>query len=190
MEPPRANLFGRFARTQLRPMCRKFYPRIYRPPLSPGEKEISACLASAIRSFWPGTPRQCGRKPDSFVYPDADSLTETIASLAMAHAPGGPLVELLLEARAPDFRPNQPHRRNQIIEMVMLAPMAVVWANPNKFRSKRVNRYIDKDASSNTPIRGRGVRKCLPIGYDLRFLEACGEPLGGRLRRKSRLGSF
>ena len=148
------NLFGKFARALMRPLYRKFYDRNYTSRLSSIERSLFLWWIALIQALQPRVPRRSLAKPDFVVYTDAALLSRRIAGLVVSSTPSGPLVNLLAEGVAPKFRLSKFNKKNPIIGMEMLAPLAVTHSAPTAFEGKRVNIYIDNDAASNALIRG------------------------------------
>ena len=71
-----------------------------------------------------------------------------------AKARGATVIDLLCEALVPKFRRAKFSRRNPIIGMEMLAPLALIHIAARKFANKSVNLYIDNVTASNTLTRG------------------------------------
>ena len=148
------NLFGEFARTQLRPLYKKFCPRNFSPSLSFSELKTSQWRAAVLSSLRPGIPRPPNRRPDMIVYNDASLLTRRIAALTVSTHNGEVTADLLIASATPSAWMSRFHRRNPIVGMEMLAPLAFLWMRRSFIRNKRINLYIDNDTASNTLVRG------------------------------------
>lgn len=138
------NLFGKFARAQIRPLYKKLYARNFSPNLSDAESLTLRRWVAVLTSLQPRIPRQCGRRPGMVIYSDAALITRKIAALALVPSDRGRPLSF--------FR--RFHRRSPIIGMEMLAPLAFLWTSQRLLRKKRVNLYIDNDSASNARIRG------------------------------------
>ena len=148
------NLLGKFARTQLRPLCKKFYSRNFAPELSFAELRTFHWWADVLSSLHPRIPRPTNRYPDLEVYTDAALLALRIAALVLSSRHPGAVADLLVVSSTASARFKIFHKRNPIIGMEMLEPLALLWTAQSFIRHKRINLYIDNDASSNTLIRG------------------------------------
>ena len=148
------NLFGKFARTQLRPLYQKFYAKQYQAQLSPLEKSTLNWWHAILLSLRPRLPRPFSRRPDLVVYTDAALLSRRIAAIIVKNSSSGPTVPLLLVANTPSYWMNKFNKKNPIIGMEMLSPLAFLWNTPELCQDKRINLYIDNDTASNTLIRG------------------------------------
>ena len=93
-------------------------------------------------------------RPDFIVYTDAALLSRRIAGLIFVDSANGPAASLLAEAVTPKFWLSKFNKKNPIIGLEMLAPLAFIHSVPNLFQGKRVNFYIDNDAAADTLIRG------------------------------------
>ena len=136
---PQANLFGKFARTQMRPLYRKFYARSYVSSLSSNGRAIFIWWKDLLLSLHPRIPRSSLAKTDFVVYTDAALLSRRIAGLILISTPRGPVVTLLVEAATPHFWLSKFNRKNPIIGLEMIAPIALIHTDPQIFRGKRVN---------------------------------------------------
>ena len=116
------NLFGKYARTQLRPLYRKFCARNFRSKLSNYELHTFSGRSEVLRSLKPRVPRPSNRKPDFIIYTDAALLARKIAALAISTPNGRAVIELLAEAFAPKAWMRRLHERNPIICMEMISP--------------------------------------------------------------------
>ena len=72
----------------------------------------------------------------------------------MREIEGVPVINTLVVAKTPRFWANRFYKKNPIIGMEILAPLALLWASPQLLKNKRVNLHIDNDAASNALIRG------------------------------------
>ena len=102
----------------------------------------------------PRFPRIFSHMTDFIAYADAALLNNRIEALIMASSNQGPLINLLCESPVPKFRKNKFSRRDPIIGMEMLAPLALFYTAAHRFLNKRVNLYIDNDKAANTLIIG------------------------------------
>ena len=148
------NLFGKFARTQLRPLYKKFYSRNFSPKLSLSECANLRWWADVLSSLQPRVPRPTNCLPDVVIYTDAALLSRRIAALVLSSQKSCLSADLLAVSTTPRFWFKRFHKRNPIIGMEMLAPLALLWAAQSFLRGLRVNLYIDNDTASNTLIRG------------------------------------
>ena len=148
------NLFGKFARTQLRPLYKKFYCKNFSPKLTGSELQTLHWWAKLLISLHPRVPRPTNRPPDAVIYTDAALLTRRIAALILSPHGNGIKADLLAVSRTPSAWFKLFHRRNPIIGMEMLAPLAILWTARSFLRGKRVNLYIDNDTTSNSMVRG------------------------------------
>lgn len=81
LSSPQTSLFGKFPRTQLRPMYRKFRRMVYPARLSLYERTVPRWWKEAVADF---TPRMAVHRPDRhrwIVYPDASADPPMIFSL-------------------------------------------------------------------------------------------------------------
>ena len=148
------SLFGKFARTQLTPLYKKFYSRNFTPKLSFSEVRTLNWRAVVLASLKPRIPRQVNCPPDFIVYTDAALLTRRLAALVISARRSGLVADLLAVSTTPFARFKLFHKRNPIIGMEMLAPLALLWTAQSLLRGRRVNLYIDNDTASNTLIKG------------------------------------
>ena len=151
---PQTNLFGKFARTQLRPLYRKFYSRSYSPILSSSELRAFRWWAAILSSLHPQIPRPVNRKPDLVIYTDAAFLTRKLAALALSTYEGLTSAPLLAVSSTPTAWLKRFNRKNPIVGMELLAPLAMIWSCPSFLRHSRINLYVDNDTVSNSLIRG------------------------------------
>ena len=107
-----------------------------------------------LSSLHPRIPRPTNRYPDLVVYTDAALLARRIAALVLSSRQPGVVADLLVVSSTPSARFKLFHKRNPIIGMEMLAPLALLWTAQSFLRHKRINLYIDNDTASNTLIRG------------------------------------
>ena len=148
------NLFGKFVRTQLRPLYKKFYAKSFSSTLTNSEFQTPHWWSVILKSLHPRIPRFSNRKPDLIVYTDAALLSRRIAALTISTHKGQTVADLLLTARAPSAWMARFHKRNPIIGMEMLAPLAFIWNCKHILKKKSLGLYIDNDTASNTLIRG------------------------------------
>ena len=135
-------------------MYRKFYARKYAAELSDEGRRILSWWANILCSLKPRFPRCFSHRPDFIVYTDAALLLNRIAGIIMTNSHHGPVVTILAEASARKFRGNQFPRRNPIIGMGILGPLALLRTSASRFANKRVNLYIDNGAAADALIRG------------------------------------
>ena len=148
------SLFGKFARTQLSPLYKKFYSRSFTAKLSFSELKTLHWWAAVLSSLQPRIPRPANRTPDFVVYTDAALLTRRLAALVLSTRSSKVSADLLAVSTTPTAWFRLFHRRNPIIGMEMLAPLALLWTAQSLVKGRRVNLYIDNDTASNTLIRG------------------------------------
>ena len=148
------NLFGKFARAQLRLLYKKFYARSYRSKLSPEELKNLSWWAAVLSSLHPRIPRPSNCRPDLVVYTDAALLSRLLAAVVLSPTPSSFSASLLLVSSTPQAWMKKFNRKNPIIGMELLAPLALLWGFPKLLRGKRINLYVDNDTVSNALIRG------------------------------------
>ena len=148
------NLFGEFARTQLKPLYRKLYAARFIPQLSIIESRILHWWSRILLSLNPRIPRGISRIPDFIIYTGAATLSNKMAALAFSRKGDAPVISQLLVSNVPRFWKNHFHRKNIILGSEMLAPIAFLRSDPRLFRHKRANLYMDNDPSANALIRG------------------------------------
>ena len=148
------SLFGKFARTQLSPLYRKFYSRSFTPKLSFSEARTLHWWAEVLASLRPRIPRPVNRTPDFVVYTDAALLTRRLAALVLSTRRHSVSADLLAVSSTPSAWFKLFHKRNPIIGMEMLAPLALLWTAQSLLKGRSLNLYIDNDTASNTLIRG------------------------------------
>ena len=135
------------------PIYRQLYARTYMAKLSVDAHQLLIWRADILSSLKPRVPRRFSQSPDFIVYTDSDLLSNRIAGLIMTLTDSGPMITLFCEAAVPQFWKSKFHRKNPIIGMEMLDPLALIHTAAPKFINKRVNLYIDNDTASNTLIR-------------------------------------
>ena len=101
---PRNNLFGEFARTQIRPFYRKIYAAKYAPILNPSELRTLRWWAAILTSPKPRVPRGVDRGSDFDVYADASTKSNKMAAMAIHMVGGKPCISKLLVSPVPKFR--------------------------------------------------------------------------------------
>ena len=148
------NLFGKFARAQLRPLYRKFYARNFDGKLTQEDSKLLIWWRDVLSSLHPRVPRFSNRKPDLVVYTDAALLSRRIAAVVLSTKNRKIEAIMLVEATTPQSWFRKFHQRNPIIGMEMLAPLGAVWTLTSLFADKCINLYIDNDTTANTLIRG------------------------------------
>lgn len=148
------NLFGKFDRTKLRPLYRKFYSRPFSPFLPSSELRTLRWWAAALSSPQSRIPRPVNQQPDFAIYTDAALLSRKIAALVQSSHQSSISGDLLEVATAPKAWVRRSHRRNPIIGMEMIAPLALLWSAPSFLRHERLNLYVENDSASNSLIRG------------------------------------
>ena len=113
-------LFGKFARTQLRPLYQKLYRRFYVAKLSPREIPTLKWWSAVLRGLKPRIARILNRYPDFILFTDAATITPLIAGV-LFH-PKLARVLQLTKSRAPSAWLRRFHRRNKIFGSELLAP--------------------------------------------------------------------
>ena len=135
-------MFGKFARTQMRPLYQKFYARRYVSSLSLNDRAIFIWRMDILLSLQPRIPRIALAKPDFVVYTDASLLSRRIAGLIMTITYRGPVINLLVEAVAPRFWISKFSRKNPIIGLEMLAPVALIHTASQLFRGGKKSKLL------------------------------------------------
>ena len=74
-------LFGKFVRTQLRPLYQKLYRKVYNARLSEADLGVFGWWGRAIRSFSPTICRPCAQPCDWLVYTDAATTPPRLCAL-------------------------------------------------------------------------------------------------------------
>ena len=72
----------------------------------------------------------------------------------MSTSADGPAILLLSEAVTPKFRLSEFNKKNPIIGLEMIAPLALIRTASKLLKGKRVNLHIDNYTAANTLIRG------------------------------------
>ena len=96
---PQTSLFGKFARTQLRPLYQKFYRRVYNTRLAQLERSNLECWLRVIADF---TPRPAGVRPsraDWLIYTDAATDPANLCALLFRGDRSRPTLDTLATAR-------------------------------------------------------------------------------------------
>ena len=109
---------------------------------------------AVLASLKPRIPRPVNRAPDFVVYTDDALLSRRLAALVISAGSSGLVADLLAVSTTPFARIKIFHKRNPIIGMEMLVPIALLWAAQSFLRGRRLNLYIDNDTASNALIRG------------------------------------
>ena len=148
------NLFGKFARTQLRPLYKKFYAKNFSAKLSLSEARTLQWWAHVLSSLHPRIPRPSNCPPDLVIYTDAALLSRRLAAIIISTGQSGIKADLLAVSQTPSSWFKLFHKRNPIIGMELMAPLAILWTAQSLLMGKRINLYIDNDTASNTLIRG------------------------------------
>ena len=165
---------------------KKFYSRSFSPALSSSELRACHLWVAVFSSLHPRIPRPVNRRPDLAVYTAAALLSRKIAALVLSsHQSSIPAV-LLAVATTPTAWIKRFHRKNPIIGIEMLAPLALLWSSPSFMRHVRANLYIDNDSASNSLIRGDCVGPFLAAMINF-FLDACRKSPTRYLDRQGRL---
>ena len=120
------NLFGKFARSQVISLYVKFYARPYFAALSQDGRSLSQWRIGILKSLQPRIHRRNLAKPDIIVYTDAALLSRRIACLIMPSSQEGPATLLLAEAANPKLRLSKFNKKNPIIGLEILAPLALL----------------------------------------------------------------
>ena len=118
------NLFGKFARAQLRPLYQKLYTKPFSPTLTSGELRTFHWWADILSSLHPRIPRGLHSKPDLVVYTDAATTSNKMAAIALKLLSGIPVITQLVVSSAPCSWLEQFPAKNLIMGCEMLAPLA------------------------------------------------------------------
>ena len=148
------NLFGKFARTQLRPLYAKFYSMGFSPSLPNSEIRAFHWRPTRLRSLQPRIPRPANRRRDLVVYTDAALLTRRIEDPSISARGHVIRADLLAVSTTPKAWFPRFNRRIPIVGVEMLGPMDFLRDASRFLRSKRINLYVDNDAASTALIRG------------------------------------
>ena len=108
-------LFGKFARTQLRPFYRKLYAAKCAPLLATAELRTLRWWAEILASPKPRIPRGVDRIPDFVVYTDAATKSNKMAAMAIHRVDKQPSIFQLLVSHTPKFWRKHLHPRNIIM---------------------------------------------------------------------------
>ena len=129
----KTNLFGEFARTQLRPLYRKLYAASFFPKLSLAELRLFHWRSVILLELRPRIPRGVGRMPDFIFYTDAAAKSNTMDSPAIRRQAGDPFIFKLCVSTVPKFWRNHFHQRNIILGSEMVAPHSFPVDLPSYF---------------------------------------------------------
>ena len=145
-------LFGKFARTQLRPLYKKLYRHHYVATLTPRETTTLIWRPSVLAELKPRIARGLGRCPDFILFTDAATRTPLIAGVLFR--PSSRRVLQLTKGRVPSSWLRRFHRRNKIFGAEFLAPLAFLWTHGRLLRNSACTIYLDSNNAIASLLRG------------------------------------
>ena len=148
------NLFGKFARTKLRPLYKKLHATKFSPKIASFEGQVLRWCAKILLSLNPRAPRGVCRQPDFVVYTDAATLSNKMAATALQKREWALSALNLLTPNVPRFWENHFRRENIILGSEMRTFVAFLNSEQKLSHHKRINIYMDNDPAANALIRG------------------------------------
>ena len=145
-------LFGKFARTQLRPLYKKLHSRFYSAKLSSREMSTLRWWLAITKELKPRIAHSLNSHPDFVLFTDAATSNPLIAGVLFR--PRSTKVLQLTTGRVPSAWIRRFHRRNKIFGSELLAPLAFIWTHQDLMRGKACAIYLDSNNALAALLRG------------------------------------
>ena len=145
-------LFGKFARTQLRPLYKKLHGRFYSTELSSREHSAIRWWLATIKELRPRIAQGLNSHPDLILFTDAATSNPLIAGVLFK--PRSTRAIQLTTGRAPSAWLRRFNVKNKIFGPELLAPLAFIWSHQDLMRGKACTIYLDSNNALAALLRG------------------------------------